>query len=74
MAVVKDYYIGNTHVIVKDDAYAHLTPEELKERQERVAQNIFRIIERDRMEKIEREIAKEEEEKKKDGKREETYI
>ncbi len=29
MAVVKDYYIGNTRIIICDDAYRDKTPEEL---------------------------------------------
>ena len=44
MAIVKDYYNGNTHVIIHDDAYAHLTPEELAERQERIRKNISNIV------------------------------
>ena len=44
MAIVKDYYIGNAHVLVNDDAYADLTPEQLAERQERVRKNISDIV------------------------------
>lgn len=28
--IVKDYYIGNTHICILDAAYANKTPEELK--------------------------------------------
>lgn len=61
MAIVKDYYIGNTHVQILDDAYCDLTPEELHERQERIKRNIFAIVARDEREKLERQIAQEEE-------------
>lgn len=61
MAIVKDYYIGNTHVQILDDAYRDLTPEELHERQERIKRNIFAIVARDEREKLERQIAQEEE-------------
>ena len=44
MAVVKDFYIGNTHVKIHDDAYAHLSPEELKQRQETVRRNISNMV------------------------------
>ena len=44
MAIVKDYYNGNTHVIITDDAYSHLTPEELAKRQERVRKNISNVV------------------------------
>lgn len=44
MAIVKDYYNGNTHVIIHDDAYADLTPEQLAERQERIRRNISNIV------------------------------
>lgn len=30
MAVVKDYYIGNTRIIICDDAYRDKTPEEIE--------------------------------------------
>ena len=61
MAIVKDYYIGKTHVQILDDAYRDLTPEELHERQERIKKNIFAIVARDEREKLERQIAQEEE-------------
>lgn len=61
MAIVKDYYIGNTHVQILDDAYRDLTPEELHERQERIKRNIFAIVAKDEREKLERQIAQEEE-------------
>lgn len=44
MAIVKDYYRGNTHVIIHDDAYADLTPEQLAARQERIRKNISNIV------------------------------
>ena len=44
MAVVKDYYRGNTHIIIRDDAYAHLTPEELERRQKHIRERISQIV------------------------------
>ncbi len=61
MAVVKTMKWGNCTITIRDDAYRDLTPEELHERQERIKKNIFAIVARDEREKLERQIAQEEE-------------
>lgn len=44
MAVVKDYYRGNTHIRIHDDAYAHLTPEEIAARNKQIQEHANQIV------------------------------
>lgn len=44
MAVVKDYYSGNTHIRIHDDAYAHLTPEEIAARHRQIQEHANQIV------------------------------
>lgn len=43
MAVVKDYYHGNTHIRIHDDAYANLTEEEITQRQKTIQEHVNRL-------------------------------
>lgn len=44
MAVVREIHNGPCVIRIHDDCYAHLTPEELKAREERVKENCRRIV------------------------------
>ena len=46
MAIVKDYKGKYAHIIIHDDAYADLTPEELEQRKRRIERNISNIVRR----------------------------
>ena len=64
MAVCRDYYDGNTHIIIHDDNYAHLSLEERIKILDRIAQKEWEIYCRDFLKKYERQqAAKEEAEK-----------
>ena len=43
MAIIKEQYIGNARVLTDDDCYAHLTPEQLKQREKDVAESVIKI-------------------------------
>ncbi len=43
MAIIREEYIGGVRVLTDDDAYAHLTPEELEQRKKDVAESVIRI-------------------------------
>lgn len=42
--IVKDYYIGNTHILISDAAYANHSPEENQRVLEQAAQASMNII------------------------------
>lgn len=44
MAVVADYYDNGAHVIIRDDAYANASPQELARREEEFYRVVARII------------------------------
>ncbi len=46
MAIVKDYYKGNTHICIHDDAYADLTEEEIRQRKEIIQERVNQIAQR----------------------------
>ena len=44
MAVVRDFYIGNTHVKIDDEYCRDKTPEEVQEILDRIADRAYRAI------------------------------
>ena len=42
--VVKDYYIGHTHIIICDDCYRDKTPEEIKAQENRLNEVCIRLM------------------------------
>ena len=42
--VVKDYYIGNTHIFICDDCYRDKTPEEINEQEQRISDTCIRLM------------------------------
>lgn len=42
--VVKDYYIGHTHILICDDYYRDKTPEELEAVRERISKKCYDLL------------------------------
>nr|DAK86095.1 MAG TPA: hypothetical protein [Caudoviricetes sp.]DAU53234.1 MAG TPA: hypothetical protein [Caudoviricetes sp.] len=44
--VVKDYYIGHTHIKICDDCYRDKTPEELEAQRQRLSDLCYELLEK----------------------------
>lgn len=66
MAVVRDFYIGNTHVKIDDEYCRDKTPEEVQEILDRIADRAYRAIygaeQQKKMEELQKNELKEKQE------------
>lgn len=53
--LVKEYYIGHTHIFIYDDCYRNKTPEEIKAQEQKISDTCIRLMENAYLRKQKRE-------------------